>query len=115
LGENERDGKPLICEENQMKNLSSLLGAVSVLALCAVAQAQDPAMAPAPPDAAPTAGVTVTTSTTTGGADDTIVGSTAAPDTMPTTGGAPMAMVLAGSMVAAGAFLARRKLSGSNA
>ena len=65
-----------------MKKLSSLLGAVSVLAFCAMAQAQDPAVPPAPvaPDAAPAAapaptpGVTVTTSTTTGATDDTIVG-----------------------------------------
>lgn len=97
-----------------MKNLSSLLGAASVLALCAVAQAQDPAMmAPAP---APGADVTVTTQTTTGydNGSDTIVGADA-PDTMPTTGGAPIALALVGSMTAAGAFIVRRRLGDSNA
>lgn len=96
-----------------MKKLSSLLGVASVLALCAVAQAQDPAMmAPAPaPPAAPGATVNVETQTTVGGADsDTIVGADA-PDTMPTTGGAPIALALIGSMTAAGAFIVRRKLS----
>jgi hypothetical protein len=101
----------LICEENRMKNLSKVLGAASVLALCAVAQAQDPA-AMAPP--APGADVTVQTQTTVNPDSDAIVGD-AAPDTMPTTGGAPIALALLGSMTAAGAFIARRKLSGSSA
>lgn len=93
-----------------MKNLSKVLAATSILFLCAAAQAQDPAMAPAPG-----ADVTVTTQTTTGvDAPDTIVGDVA-PDTMPTTGGAPIALALIGSMTAAGAFIARRKLTGSNA
>ncbi len=91
-----------------MKNLSKVLGAASVLFLCAAAQAQDPAMPPMP---APGADVTVTTQTTTGlDAPDTIVGD-AMPDTMPTTGGAPIAIALLGSMTAAGAFIARRKLA----
>lgn len=90
-----------------MKNLSKVLGAASVLFLCAAAQAQDPAMAPG----APGADVTVTTQTTTGlDAPDTIVGDTM-PDTMPTTGGAPIALALVGSLTAAGAFIARRKLA----
>jgi hypothetical protein len=94
-----------------MKNLSTVLGAASILFLCTVAQAQDPAVAPAP---APAPDVTVTTQTTTGlDAPDTIVGDTA-PDTMPTTGGAPIALALVGSMTAAGAFIVRRKLNGSN-
>lgn len=95
-----------------MKNLSKVLGAASVLFLCAAAQAQDPAMAPAPAEA-PGADVTVTTETTTGyGAPDTIVGDTA-PETMPTTGGAPIALALVGSMTAAGAFIAQRRLNRS--
>jgi hypothetical protein len=93
-----------------MKNLSTVLGAASVLFLCAVAQAQDPAMAPAAPPATPGADVTVTTQTTTDYGDagaDTIVGDV--PVTMPATGGAPIALALVGSLTAAGAFIARRK------
>ena len=97
-----------------MKKLSSILGVAGVLALGAVAQAQAPGDPGAPPAMAPPpgdTGVTVTTETTTGvgGADMTIGAED--PGTLPTTGGAPIAMALVGTLTAAGAFFARRKLS----
>lgn len=95
-----------------MKKLSSILALSGVLALGIAAQAQDPGAPPA--DAAPPAdpGVTVTTETTVEQpAPDTMIVGTDDPGTMPATGGAPLAMALAGTLTAAGAFFVRRKLS----
>lgn len=87
-----------------MKKFAAVLGLTGVIALSAVAQ--DPAAAP------PAADMTVTTETTTTipEGDMTIVG-TQDVGTLPATGGAPIAMALAGALTAGSAFFLRRKLS----
>lgn len=87
-----------------MKKILSLLSVAGIVAFAGIAQAQD-AVPPAG------AGVEVTTETTTTVPGETVVGAYEDPGTMPATGGAPIAMALVGSLTAAGAFFARRKLS----
>lgn len=87
-----------------MKKFAAVLGLTGVLALSATAQ--DPGMAPAP-----AADVNVVTETTPGvPADSTMMG-TEDVGTLPTTGGAPLAMALAGALTAGSAFFLRRKLN----
>lgn len=92
-----------------MKNLMTILSLGGVLLAGGVAYAQ-PAAAPA---TTPPVDTTVTTTTTTStdpiGAPGAEV--TDATGTMPTTGGAPLVMVLSGGLTAASAFFLRRKLS----
>jgi len=84
-----------------MKKFWSLLAVSSALFLGGIAQAQAPATAP-----------TVSTETTVSTSTDAGASYDAAPSgTMPTTGGAPIAMALSGILTAAGGFLIRRKLS----
>lgn len=83
-----------------MKKLAALLSVTGILAMSAAAQ--EPAPAPAPTE------VTVVTETTPG--DSQVIGAEDA-GTLPTTGGAPLAMALAGALTTGSAFFLRRKLS----
>ena len=85
-----------------MKKLTGLFAVGSALLIGGIAQAQ-PAVTTVPP------ATTVTTETTT--STDTGAATYDVPGTMATTGGAPIAMAMAGILAAGGAFFARRKLA----
>ena len=94
-----------------MKIAPKLIALTAIFLAATVAQAQMQTAAPAP------AGYTATATATTGnppaiGAEDAVA-APAQPDagTMPATGGAPLAMLLGGSLTAASAFFLRRKIS----
>ena len=86
-----------------MKKFLSLLAVGGALFSGGVAQAQAPGMAPG--------GSVTTETTTTTGAEPGAMMVDAPTGTMPTTGGAPIAMALCGALTAAGGFFVRRKLS----
>jgi LPXTG-motif cell wall-anchored protein len=88
-----------------MKKFAAVLGVTGMLAVSAVAQ--DPGMAPAPGDMS----VTTTTTTEVPTTDPAVVGAEVTTTTLPATGGAPIAMALAGALTAGSAFFLRRKLS----
>ena len=90
-----------------MKKLTGLFAVSSALLIGGIAQAQ-PVATTVPPVGAPPA-TTVTTETTT--STDTGAATYDVPGTMATTGGAPIAMALAGILAAGGAFFVRRKLA----
>lgn len=92
-----------------MKKLTGLFAVGSALLIAGVVQAQPMATTVAPAGGAPATTVTTetTTSTDTGAASS----NPEATGTMPTTGGAPIAMALTGIIAASGAFFARRKLA----
>lgn len=91
-----------------MKKFAAVLGVTGMLAVSAVAQ--DPGMAPAP-GAPGDMSVTTTTTTEVPTADPAVVGAEVTTTTLPATGGAPIAMALAGALTAGSAFFLRRKLS----
>ncbi len=90
-----------------MKKFAAVLGLTGVIALSAVAQ--DPGMAPAP-GAPGDMSITTTTTTEVPTSDPVVVGAEEV-GTLPATGGAPIAMALAGALTAGSAFFLRRKLS----
>ena len=84
-----------------MKKILGIFAVASAMFVSGAAHAQAPGMAP---------GTTVETTTITEDVGDT--SSIGAPSgTMPTTGGAPIAMALSGILTAAGGLLIRRKMS----
>ena len=87
-----------------MKKLTGLFAVGSALLIGGIAQAQ-PAVTTVPP------ATTVTTETTTSTDTGAVALDAPANGTMPPTGGAPIAMALAGILAAGGAFFARRKLA----
>jgi hypothetical protein len=93
-------------KETTMKNWMKVLSLGGILLSAAVVQAQ-PAAAPV----APAVDTTVTTTTTTDTAGTPAVIGAENYGTMPTTGGAPIAMALGGMLTAASAFFVRRKVS----
>ena len=86
-----------------MKKFLSVLAVGSALFLSGASQVQAQGMAPGP-------SVSTETTVTTGG-DASASYDAPSSGTMPTTGGAPIAMALSGILTAAGAFFIRRKLS----
>ena len=87
-----------------MKKLLGIFAVTSAMFLGGVAQAQAPGMNGG---TAPGTTVETTTITEEGGA----LAVDAPSGTMPTTGGAPIAMALSGLLTAAGGLLVRRKMS----
>jgi LPXTG-motif cell wall-anchored protein len=112
-----------ITQEDTMKrqtNLVALFATAGALLVGGVAHAQPPSGPPPGfvPPSGPTSGApggttdagaisNTTTTTTVTATDSAFVDDTA---TLPDTGGAPLLMALAGTMVAGGAFFLRRKL-----
>jgi hypothetical protein len=96
-------------KETTMKNWMKVLSLGGILLSAAVVQAQ-PAAAPVPAPAVDTTVTTTTTTDTAGTPGSTVIGAENY-GTMPTTGGAPIAMALGGMLTAASAFFVRRKVS----
>ena len=89
-----------------MKKLTGLFTVGSALLIAGIAHAQ-----PGAPTSLPPATTVTTEITTATGAEPSSIALDAPTGTMPTTGGAPIAMALSGILAAGGAFFARRKLA----
>jgi hypothetical protein len=101
-------------KEKTMKNQLMIWSLGSILLIAAAAQAQQATTPPPVPVPAPAATTVTSTTTTTSGGDTDVIGAEPTVGTMPTTGGAPLAMMLSGGLTAAGAFLLRRRLARCN-